>query len=146
MTPPDDVEWGIAKVAVGHLVRRVHLKSQAVYASVFEPLGLTSFQLGVLELASRNAGLTQRRLADLILVDPSIIVGAVDELEARGYLKRRRSAEDRRAFCLEVTKEGLAVRDKLLAAADRAEDLLLEGLTPKERKALVSTLAQIARM
>ena len=90
MTPPDDVDWGIAEEAVGHLVRRVHLKSQAVYASVFEPYGLTSFQLGVLELASRNAGLTQRALADLILVDPSIIVGAVDELEELGYLKRRR--------------------------------------------------------
>lgn len=141
---PSAVEWGLVKESVGHLVRRVHLKAQVAYAEALKPLDLTSFQFGILELASLNQFLTQRRLADLILVDPSIVVGAVDKLEDRGLIERRRSKDDRRAFILETTDAGLEMIEMARVRRAQAEDQLLEGLTPKRRRELIDALCSIA--
>lgn len=141
---PSSIEWGCLRDAVGHLARRTHLISQAAYAEAFEAFGLNSFQYGILELASLNQFLTQRRLAELILVDPSIVVGAIDRLEERGLIRRSRSREDRRAFFLETTDAGAEVLKELRDAGARAEDRITARLSASERRALLGAMRKIA--
>lgn len=140
----DSVDWGLLKNSVSHLARRIHQKSLAMNVEALGPLDLTSFQLGILELAARNGFLTQRRLADLILVDPSVIVGAVDELERRELIVRRRSEDDRRVYILETTSTGRA----LLVHAQKAEatvgEKLTKGLSATQKKQLLAALRHIA--
>ena len=145
-TNREPVDWGLLSDSVSHLARRIHQKAQAVNAEAFEALDMTTFQLGILELADRNSFLTQRRLADLILVDPSVIVGAVDELERRDLIVRRRAAEDRRVYILETTLPGR----KLLARAQKVEaaveDRLTQGLSATQREQLLSAMRHIAEI
>ena len=79
-----------------------------------EPFELTPpqfFLLGSLHWLSRRAGETpsQRRLAEHAGLDPMSTSQGVRALEARGLVRRRDAADDRRAFRLEVTAEGARV-------------------------------------
>jgi len=50
------------------------------------------------------------RLAEMMLTVPSSVTASADSLEEQGYVQRRRDPEDRRAWLLELTKNGQARR------------------------------------
>ena len=83
-------------------------------ASRLEPFELTPpqfFLLGSLHWLTRRAGETpsQSRLAEHAGLDPMSTSQGVRALEARGLVRRRDAADDRRAFRLEVSAEGARV-------------------------------------
>jgi DNA-binding MarR family transcriptional regulator len=69
------------------------------------------FLLGSLHWLTRRAGETpsQSRLSEHAGLDPMSTSQGVRALEARGLVRRRDAADDRRAFRLEVTAEGARV-------------------------------------
>jgi DNA-binding MarR family transcriptional regulator len=71
---------------------------------------------------------------------PPIIVAAVDGLEAKGLVARRRSSRDRRRSVVEVTDAG---REMLARADVIAESVIADifgALSAEERHALHDTL------
>ena len=59
-----------------------------------------------LSLILKNPGLTQKALAKAIQRDPSSVVPMLDAFEAKGWITRERSAKDRRAHELYLTRQG----------------------------------------
>lgn len=96
---------------LGFLLSRA---SGVVAKSVSEalaPLGLRVRSYSVLAFASEEApGVTQRRLAALMGLDPSQIVALVDDLETRGLVSRTPDPGDRRNKLIAATEEGHRVR------------------------------------
>ena len=71
--------------------------------------GITGPQLSCL-LAIRDQGkLTAARLAKIVYLSPSTLVGILDRLEEKGLVNRSRSARDRRQVLIEVTPAGEAL-------------------------------------
>jgi DNA-binding MarR family transcriptional regulator len=127
----------------GMLLVKVGRAAERWYTEALKPSGLTPRHLGVLyELQARPT--SQQALIDSIGVDPSKLVGLLNDLEADGSIVRRRDPEDRRRHIVEVSKEGRA----RLAAAERAakavEERLFVGLGSEQRTELLSLLAQVA--
>jgi DNA-binding MarR family transcriptional regulator len=56
-------------------------------------------------------------LAERCKCDPSTLTGVVDRLEARGFVERRSSPDDRRVKVLTLTDEGKAMRGQILVVA-----------------------------
>lgn len=83
------------------------------------PLDLSSRGYFVLAHIDRQTPPSQQDLARRLMLDPTTIVGVVDELERLGYVVRRRSADDRRRYELHLTPSGV----EALAEADRALDV-----------------------
>ena len=50
--------------------------------------------------------MTQQQLGRAIGMDPSSMVSTIDELEAKGWVERRRHPTDRRAYALHITDAG----------------------------------------
>jgi DNA-binding MarR family transcriptional regulator len=76
-------------------------------------------------------------------LDPSGLVGAIDELEGMGLLERRRDPADRRRNAIALTAEGTAIlRRARRLVSDSARDLL-GALDDTEVETLVALLAKV---
>jgi MarR family transcriptional regulator, transcriptional regulator for hemolysin len=108
-----------------------------------QAFALTLPQCKALAYLSKNEGISQKRLAELIDIDPMSLVRILDRMEADGWVERRADPEDRRASSLHVTEKARPVLEHIweLAAQTRAE--ALNDLTNAERTVLVELLTRV---
>ena len=79
----------------GMLLVKIGRVAERWFTDALKPIGLTPRHLGVL-LEVRARPTSQQALIDTIGVDPSKLVGLLNDLEADGLIVRRRDPEDRR--------------------------------------------------
>ena len=77
-------------------------------------LELSPIQCHVLHLLEPGRPLPMGRLAGMLGCHASNVTGLVDRLEARGVVRRRPSADDRRIKVLDLTPEGSRLRAQML--------------------------------
>ena len=109
-----------------------------------QPLGLTARAFATLTLAAERDGLTQREISDFLRLDPSRVVGIVDDLESRGFVSRLVGSGDRRMKAVVATLEGRALFEQAVEATRGAERGLFEGLAPDVRAAAIRLLQLLA--
>ncbi|MEV6955472.1 MarR family winged helix-turn-helix transcriptional regulator [Streptomyces sp. NPDC051183] len=85
----------------------------------------------------------QRALAERLEVDPSVLVGILNDLERDGLADRRRDPADRRRHNVAITEAGSAALGKTNAALDAVELGLFSGLSDQEQGVLRGLLARI---
>lgn len=126
----------------GHLVRRLHQISTALFAARMAEAGidLTSVQFAALVAVRGNPGIDQATLAGLIAYDRVTIGGVVDRLVAKGLLVREVSPRDRRARVLELSEAGQELLVRAMPAVALVQDDILEGLPAAERDGFVVLL------
>ena len=88
----------------GYAIRRLHQISVGIFLQEAGELGVTPVQYAALQVVGNQPGIDQRTLARSIALDTSTTGGVVDRLEARGWLERRLSPQDRRARQLVLAK------------------------------------------
>ncbi|QGK70148.1 winged helix DNA-binding protein [Allosaccharopolyspora coralli] len=109
------------------------------------PLGLRVRSYSLLDLAGEDEhGVTQRRLAATMGLDPSQIVSLVDDLERRGLVMRAADPTDRRNKLIVTTEAGQRVRQDARARIAEAEGEPLQELAPPDLDRLRGLLRQIA--
>lgn len=88
-----------------------------------QSLGMTQEQCRVILHLSRNEGVQQVALAELLEIKPITLARLLDKLEESALIERRRNPDDRRAFRLYLTPGAHAVLQNILAigAATRAD-------------------------
>ncbi|MFE9427469.1 MarR family winged helix-turn-helix transcriptional regulator [Kitasatospora sp. NPDC006697] len=118
---------------VGLALRHAHLRAARIFAEELRPLGLENAPAGLIINLGHLGSLTQRQLMDVVGMDKSAMVRQLDQLEARGLVRRRPHPTDRRAHAVELTEAGRRLLGRVLEAADRAEERLLTGLAPERR-------------
>src|SRR3954452_16468357 len=64
--------------------------------------GMTRAQWGILIWLERQAGLSQKELAEILEVEPITVARLIDRLETRGMVERRPDARDRRIWRLHL--------------------------------------------
>jgi MarR family transcriptional regulator, transcriptional regulator for hemolysin len=106
------------------------------------PRGLRPRHLVALTLLAESGPAAQQDLAAALRLDPSNLVGLLNQLDADGLVTRRRSPADRRRHIVELTPEGQAVLEEVLDALHDIEAELLRGLDRGQRDALIDLLQQ----
>jgi len=107
-----------------------------------EPGGLRPRHLIALKLLSEQGPASQQALADSLSLDPSNVVGLLNELEERKLITRRRDSADRRRHIVELSPRGTK---ELCGAYDRLrriDDDLLSPLSERERSTLYDLLVR----
>lgn len=119
----------------GYLVRRLHQLSQAAFEAAVTAAGfdLTPVQFATLATIAAHPGLDQARIADAISFDRATTGGVIDRLESKGLVRRRISADDRRARQLEARREGIETLRALAPVVQHVQGLILTGLAARER-------------
>jgi DNA-binding MarR family transcriptional regulator len=127
-TAPVDID-----LQPGHAIRRLHQISVGIFLQSVGEGGVTPVQYAALQVVSNQPGIDQRTLARNIALDTSTTGGVVDRLEARGWLERRTSPEDRRARQLFLTPAGDEALAETIPAMLRAQEQILAPLTERQR-------------
>lgn len=107
------------------------------------PWGMKTRHFSVLGALSYAPSSSQQALAEKLRIDPATIVAAVDELERRGLVERKRNARDRRLYDLTITDGGRAMLDDIQANLDAMEDAVFAPLAEAERTQLHGLLMRL---
>jgi DNA-binding MarR family transcriptional regulator len=128
----------------GYLVSRMGVYASKRFAERLSTLGLTPRMWGALNVLEHEQSVTQHQLGRSIGMDPSSMVTALDELESRGWVERRRHPNDRRAHALYMTAQGRRTLAKGRKLAAEAQEELLAPLSEPEREQLHDLLLRLA--
>lgn len=93
----------------------------------------------LLEL-SRSPHLTQQELADRLTLQKSTVSRLVSHLDRRGWILRRRSEQDRRAFEVSLTEAGTNAAADLAEARGAKMAGVLSRVPDSERGAVLAAL------
>lgn len=106
-------------------------------------IGATRAQWKTLVALSRNEGINQGGLAELLEVEPITLCRMIDRLEESGLVERRRDPADRRAWQIFLTDAAKPVLEQLRAYADTMFDAAFDGLDAAGRTQLTAALERV---
>src|SRR4030081_928710 len=95
-----------------------------------------------LKLLSEQGPASQQGLAEALSLDPSNVVGLLNELEERGLVTRRRERAARRRHLVELPPLGDDELARAYARLTDVEDDLLSALSTEERATLYDLLVR----
>jgi MarR family transcriptional regulator, transcriptional regulator for hemolysin len=124
------------------LLYRAHWALASELTAALAPLDVSARGYHVLR-AALSGEHTQTELAEMIGLDKTTMVVAVDELERGGLAERHPAPDDRRARIIAVTAAGkrkVAEADKV---KERVQAEVLGELSPHEAAALLGALAKL---
>ena len=94
-------------------------------------LGVTRAQWKVLFRLTRQPGMRQIELADMLDIEPITLSRIVDRLEEAKLVERVADPADRRAWRLHVTAQAQPIIEKLRALADEMIAEAFSGIDPR---------------
>ena len=97
------------------VIRRI----RAVAGQAYATLEIGSAQAKILRHIGKNSRLSQADLARATDTAPTLTGRAVEPLVERGWVRRKRSEEDRRQYVLELTASGQRMRGKVEEAREK---------------------------
>jgi DNA-binding MarR family transcriptional regulator len=112
------------------------------FEGTLEPGGLRPRHLIALKLLSGQGPASQQALADSLSLDPSNVVGLLNELEERHLITRRRDSADRRRHIVELSPRGESELCDAYEGLRQIDDDLLSALSVKERAVLYDLLVR----
>ena len=125
---------------VRRIIRAVDVRSKRVAKET----GLTIPQLVVLQAIAELGEVTASRLSVRVSVSPATLITILDNLEARGLIRRYRSDVDRRIVHTQLTPEGI---DQLAAAPPLLDEGFVAAfmaLSADRQKTILAALEELA--
>jgi DNA-binding MarR family transcriptional regulator len=104
---------------------------------------IRTHEFAVLNHLSESGPLSQQELGRALRINPSNLVGLLDQLEGDGLLVRVRDPHDRRRHLVTLTAIGRRRLMRAWEAAEAAEVDLLSPLSDQEREELRSMLERL---
>ena len=106
---------------------------------------LTQAQWRALVYLSRNQGINQARLADMLEIRPITLARLIDKLQEAGWVERRSNPEDRRACRLYLTDRAGPLIKEMYALGARTTGEALAGFSAADEARLIDSLSAIKR-
>ena len=131
-----DEPLGMLLVGAGHVV-------ESLIRPAFAAGHLKPRHVQVLNLLAQAESTTQQQLAEAMHVDPSVLVGLLNELEGEGIVRRVRDSRDRRRHLVELSAAGRRTYDKVLARIEEAAQPAFGDLSDAETEVLRRMLWRI---
>jgi DNA-binding MarR family transcriptional regulator len=122
---------------IDHLARVGRRAADTCGAGCLRPRHLIA-----LKLLGERGPLTQHALGSALSLDPSNVVGLLNELEERDLIARRRDPADRRRHIVELSDSGSAELARAYREFGAVEDDLFKMLTAGERATLYTLLSR----
>ena len=128
---------------VGRLLTQVKISMAEALDAELAPLGLTAAQFVILVMLADSDTDSASGLCKSASYDQGAMTRMIDRLERKGFVRRLRSANDRRRVNLELTAEGRAVYPKLIARAASVQNRFLRGFSKTEARQLEALLQRM---
>lgn len=139
MTTPEDVRGE----RCGFLLGRVGKLMSRRFAKALAGSGVKPPHAHVLMTLHDRGPLTQQALGELLHLDPSNLVGVLNEVEENGWAIRRRDPADRRRHIVEISKKGTELVARVDEVVTGLEGDMLAVLDERERAQLRDLLSRV---
>ena len=107
--------------------------------------GMQLSEFAIMEVLKHKGPLPITAIGEKVLLTSGSMTAAIDRLEAKGYVRRRRDAADGRRFLVHLTDVGRSVIDRAYAKHAANLERVAEILTPPERATLVRLLKALGQ-
>ncbi len=129
--------------APGHLIRRAHQISVALFSEETAAFGVTPVQYAILSVLNRAPGIDQITLAQRVAFDAATIGSVVSRLIAKGWVHREPAERDRRRKLLRLTDLGAEALGGMSAHMPAVQARIVEGLDVAERAQFAQLIAKL---
>ena len=129
--------------APGHLIRRAHQISVAVFNEHLSAADVTPVQFAILNALLDTPGVDQITLAKHVAFDPATSGSVIGRLESKGWVVRRADEVDRRRKLLVLTPEGLDALAGMRSAVAAVQSAILLPLTAPEQAQFMHLLRRL---
>jgi DNA-binding MarR family transcriptional regulator len=129
--------------APGHLIRRAHQVSIALFSEELARFDVTAVQFAMLQVLMDSPGIDQVTLAQRVAFDAATSGAVIARLEAKAWVRRELDPADRRRRLLWLTAGGRKAATRMKSAAERVQARLLEPLNAQEQTQLLDLLGKL---
>ena len=129
--------------APGHLIRRSHQISVAVFNTHLAAADVTPVQFAILNALSDTPGVDQITLAKRVAFDPATSGSVIGRLESKGWVDRCADPVDRRRKLLVLTPQGQQALSGMQHAVAAVQAEILSPLTPQEQGQFMRLLGRL---
>lgn len=129
--------------APGHLIRRAHQTSIALFARETMGFDVTAVQFAIMQVLLEKPGTDQVTVAQQVALDAATSGAVIGRLEARGWLRREADAVDKRRKLMWLTDAGRKAAKQMTKPVQKVQDKLLASLSQDEQLLLVALLKKI---
>ena len=126
-----------------HLLHRAGQCAGEIFLTEMGATDLTPRQYAVLVTVSLWEGLSQTELVDKTGIDRSTLADIVRRMLKKGYLQRRRTKEDARAYAVKLTDDGWNALKSADPLVRRVDDKILSTLPAQQRDRFLEHLNTI---
>jgi MarR family transcriptional regulator, lower aerobic nicotinate degradation pathway regulator len=130
----------------GHLIRRLHQISFALFLDQAKAFAVTPVQYAALVAIERHPGIDQTTLCNVIAFDRTTIGGVVGRLQRKKLITRVNGAHDRRTKALYITAKGRRLVRDVTPAVQATQRLILKPLKPRQRSAFKQMLKHLVHL
>lgn len=129
---------------IGFVLRLAQVAVFKDLLTALKPLELRLADFSALLVIETNPGLTQQALGEALRIQRPNLVAIIDQLQARGLVRRGTAPGDRRSHALALTPPGEALLTEAKAAYAKHEKRVAKTLGPVDSEALLSALKRLA--
>ena len=129
--------------APGHLIRRAQQVAVSVFAQELAVFDVTPVQFAILNALMDAPGTDQVTLAARVAFDAATSGSVIGRLEAKGWVRREASPQDRRRKLLWLTPKGKKAVLAMAPKVAQVQELILLPLKAQERQQLMDLLAKL---
>ncbi|WHZ11993.1 MAG: Transcriptional regulator, MarR family [Burkholderiaceae bacterium] len=129
--------------APGHLIRRAHQRSVAIFMEEAAEFDITPVQFAILNALIERPGEDQITLAGRVAFDAATSGSVIGRLEAKGLIRREADAADKRRKLLWVTPQGELVAQQMKRTVRRVQTRIVDALDSHEREQLIALLRKL---
>ncbi|NCB00078.1 MAG: MarR family transcriptional regulator [Clostridia bacterium] len=132
------------KLSVGRLVSILYRKNQVYLNVVLKPLQLTAAEVPVLIHLFKRDGISQEELSSFLVIDKAATARVVQSLLDKGFLRKEKDPDDRRANQVFLTGHAIAQRATIFSHLQQWTDFLTDGLDETAVQTMFTVLEAMA--
>lgn len=103
-------------------------------------LGLSAAQWRLMDRVTKEEGVAQARLAELLEIEPISVSRLIDRMEEAGWIERRADASDRRVRMIFPTPKARQAYAQVKSLAGEVYEEALAGISGDDRRFLIQGL------
>lgn len=126
------------------MLSRANARAQSIRVEAFAEAGTTGYLARLLASLADEGVASQAELSRRTGIDPSDVVAAVNDLEARRFVRRERDPGDARRNLVTLTRSGRTELARLDALVAAVQERFLAPLNESERRQLTRILTKLA--
>jgi MarR family transcriptional regulator, lower aerobic nicotinate degradation pathway regulator len=130
----------------GHLIRRLQQIAVALFAAECEALDLTPIQYASLTVIRDIPDLDVTRLSSLIALDKATLAKVIERLEAKGWVFRESSGQDKRIKLLRITPKGRKVLTAAEPRVRQCQRRIMAPLAETDRQSFMRMLERLVEI